>query len=784
LVNSTYELVLYCPSTKLKRMKKGVCCCRFLLCASGECVKVFSTSTEECIHDLRGHTELVTGVLLRPSNHLQVYSCSADGTVRLWDFTDGILIKTYVIGYPIYSIYASANHEGVIFLVTPAQKMFQLVAVQLPQSGDQLVEARELSAVLSDVSSNPAAIVFGRGGEYIASANGLQLEVYFFKKQKAYRFPLKEDNKKGGKNTFMCVACHPKDDCIATGHEDGKIRLWRNFNHKKEYTYSTLHWHHSAVSSLCFTPEGTNLLSGGIESVLVQWRYNQESQRDFLPRLGAAITHIAVSPDGALFCTSHSDNSKDKNKFYSLQRDKLLYNLDIVQQEYIHESGLQQFEVVKAAFNASGNWLATVEERKQKAAELELNLKLWAYDEQTQSFVLNTTISAPHEAQITAMCFCHAADSQTTMLASTSKDGHFKAWQLAAQAHTEGPSWSCDFVGAYHDLVPECCCFSADGSLLAVSFQEVVTVWSPASWELLTTLSQPPGAIRDLCFGRLSCSKYLLGTSANNLLCCWNLLTCSLEWSTSMDVSLLLADPLSENMAAFCCQAGCTDLFVFKPSEPRPLFSRKEVCSGKVTRAVFAPREEMLESCEESSQWLNHSQLYFLTQYMDLMTFTTKAEEDRLMASSKQLVIDDSVAMTPFYLLLGKHRQQENQDSLGGMSAERTPLPQGSVAIRELLQTPAHVLPSTSYLCSMFVQSLLISVTDTREENKHTEEEMESEKEEEDSEGEMESSTRPKESLESEATESAAPALTKAQARELRRVKKLDHSWLAGLLDS
>lgn len=60
----------------------------------------------------------------------------------------------------------------------------------------------------------------------------------------------------------------------------------------------------------------------------------------------------------------------------------------------------------------------------------------------------------------------------------------------------EEPSWSCDFVAAYHGLVPKCCCFSADGSLLAVSFQEVVTVWSPASWDLLTTLSQPPGAIQ------------------------------------------------------------------------------------------------------------------------------------------------------------------------------------------------------------------------------------------------------------------------------------------------
>uniref|UniRef100_A0A7N6BH26 WD repeat-containing protein 75 second beta-propeller domain-containing protein n=1 Tax=Anabas testudineus TaxID=64144 RepID=A0A7N6BH26_ANATE len=797
---------------------------RFLLVPSGECVKVFSTSTEECVHDLRGHTDLVTGVLLRPSNHLQVYSCSADGTVRLWDFTDGILIKTFVIGYPIYSMYASADHEGIIFIVTPLQsdkrsELFQLVAVQLPQSGEQLVEARELSGVLSDVSSNPAAITFGQGGEYIASAKGLQLEVYFFKKQKSYRFSLKEDNKKGGKNTFTCVACHPKDDCIATGHEDGKIRLWRNFNHKKEYTYSTLHWHHSAVSSLRFTPEGTNLLSGGVESVLVQWRYNQESQRDFLPRLGAAITHITISPDGALFCTSHSDNKitiiqscvkvsaviqglvkgnvqtdlmlDPRSKalvlngkpghlqFYSLQRDKLLYNLDIVQQEYIHELGLQQFEVVKAAFSASGKWLATVEERKQKIAELELNLKLWEYDEQTQSFVLNTTISAPHEAQITAMCFCQAPDSQTTMLVSTR---NLFLWILQDNLYNESPSWSCNFVGAYRGLLPECCSFSADGSLLAVSFQEVVTVWSPASWELLTTLSQPPGAIRDLCFGRLSCSKYLLGTTANNLLCCWNLLTCSLEWSTCMETSLLLADPLSENMAAFCYQAGFTDLFVFKPSEPRPLFSHKAVCSGKVTRAVFAPRDEMLESCEESSQWLNHSQLYFLTQNMDLVTFTTKAEEDKLMAFSKQLVIDDSITKTPFHLLLGKHRQQQNQDVASSLSADRTPLPQGSVAIKELLQTPAHVLPSTSFLCSMFVQSLLISITDSRS----VQEEMESEKEEEDSDEEMETRTlRPEQApVGSQATEPAAAPLTKAQVRELRRVKKLDHSWFSGLLDS
>lgn len=69
--------------------------------------------------------------------------------------------------------------------------------------------------------------------------------------------------------------------------------------------------------------------------------------------------------------------------------------LDIVQQEYIHEEGLDQFEVVKAAFDTRGDWLATVEERTQKGSELEINLKLWAYNEQTQRYYLFAHHSQP-----------------------------------------------------------------------------------------------------------------------------------------------------------------------------------------------------------------------------------------------------------------------------------------------------------------------------------------------------------------------------------------------------
>lgn len=53
---------------------------------------------------------------------LQAYSCSADGTVRLWDFTDGILIKVRllpsIVVCPVLSVSVSSQsaHHTFYFL--------------------------------------------------------------------------------------------------------------------------------------------------------------------------------------------------------------------------------------------------------------------------------------------------------------------------------------------------------------------------------------------------------------------------------------------------------------------------------------------------------------------------------------------------------------------------------------------------------------------------------------------------------------------------------------------
>lgn len=55
--------------------------------------------------------------------------------------------------------------------------------------------------------------------------------------------------------------------------------------------------------------QGSYILSGGEESVLVLWQFKTH-HKQFLPRLGAPIKHICSSSDDTLIAVSHMDNGK------------------------------------------------------------------------------------------------------------------------------------------------------------------------------------------------------------------------------------------------------------------------------------------------------------------------------------------------------------------------------------------------------------------------------------------------------------------------------------------
>ncbi|CAO2616266.1 WD repeat-containing protein 75 [Lemmus lemmus] len=146
---------------------------KYIFCVSGDFIKVYSSTTEECVHILHGHKNLVSGILLNPNNHLQLYSCSFDGTIKLWDYLDGILIKTFTVGPKLHALFIPPHAEDSVFLTILKEEpetitngflwldVFQLVSVKLPKSPSQNVEARERTFVLDYVNRSPKCIDFG-----------------------------------------------------------------------------------------------------------------------------------------------------------------------------------------------------------------------------------------------------------------------------------------------------------------------------------------------------------------------------------------------------------------------------------------------------------------------------------------------------------------------------------------------------------------------------------------------------------------------------------------------
>jgi NET1-associated nuclear protein 1 (U3 small nucleolar RNA-associated protein 17) len=109
----------------------------------------------------------------------------------------------------------------------------------------------------------------------------------------------------------VCLAFHPLEPIIAVGDQKGQIIFYyfSEKQQKKPLVRTTMyHWHAHGVRCLAFDRDGTYMISGGKEGVLVIWQLGTGSKR-FLPRLGSPIIALSISTDHTLYAISLEDNS-------------------------------------------------------------------------------------------------------------------------------------------------------------------------------------------------------------------------------------------------------------------------------------------------------------------------------------------------------------------------------------------------------------------------------------------------------------------------------------------
>ncbi|XP_028415073.1 WD repeat-containing protein 75-like [Dendronephthya gigantea] len=719
-----------------------------LFCAYGSQIRRHNVSTGELVSLYDGHSDEVTDLSIIDKNHLQLISCSLDTNIYFWDVLDGSIIRKYKSNYPVYAVSVHKNHPDTIFIVQEHKKKngkfwFGKASVTTENNGLNKVDSVLNFQKICRIANRPDSYSFSEKGDQVAVISRNHLQIWYFAKENLI--------KHYSKAPFTSIAFHPFDSCLATGHDNGKIIIWKNLQIDSKPICTKLHWHAHSVASLNFSNDGAYLYSGGEESVLVFWQVDT-SHKQFKPRLGAPIAHICNNQDDTVIAVCHTDNvvnlvsavdlsvvnvvqglaranhvytglladplskslvlnSQDgKLQFYQPDTDSLAFTLEIVKQNYISKpknEPLQMTAVEKISFSYDGNWLATVERRDDGKMTPENRLKFWKFNNESQRHVLNTCIDPPHEGQVVAVEFQPGSfDIRRAMSAAV--DGKFKIWMLKKQPdikeHRE--AWLCQSVGYLRDEPVGDATFSSDGSLLAVAYGQALTLWDPCINEQKKTLYTPYSHnIRQVKFGRKSCSHIALASTKHHLMA-WDLLSCTVLWATKAEVISILPDPCSYVMAVFIkINDKEVHLYMFDPRSAIPIAIQTNVLRNSTFLAAgFQPNTRGL-TVQNKNDDITMARLFYMNDKQVLYTIDGTETEEIFQARE---TVTESEESSEFHRVFGTSTDRATPKDVP-VEATAFHNRETSNFIREMLSAPSHVLPPVTTLCSTFLHSLLIS---------------------------------------------------------------------------
>jgi len=236
----------------------------------------------------------------------------------------------------------------------------------------------------------------------------------------------------------------------------------------------------------------------------------------------------------------------------------------------------------------------------------ELTLKFWKFDHSTQrycfdslkfseiiylfkslslklSYELNTRVQSPHKKAVSALLF--QPGKRGDVAVSLSFDGRFKIWTrtvISEQKGAEGrvTSWSCRATGFYRDYMPHDAVFSEDGSILAVSYGQIITLWNPLDNALKMTLCNSTPVLPILQLDFIPNTHFLV-TYTQEYLYVWNLLTCSVWWSCKLKIQCLAVDK-KRGKFVLCDTsiAKKSRLLFFSPDSPVPFYVYTDLRAG------------------------------------------------------------------------------------------------------------------------------------------------------------------------------------------------------------
>jgi WD40 repeat protein len=320
-----------------------------------------------------------------------------------------------------------------------------------------------------------------------------------------------------------------------------------------------------------------------------------------------------------------------------LDRDRHLGDIEVEPQSMRIKGDGYEMRVDSAAFSSDGTTLVTSDRYYSSGGrDGDVSLKFWTLRADGSPPALNTRVDGAHKNSITAAVF----HPKEPLMVTVSLDRKFKVWTRQPAKGGESPEeklmlpWQCRSVGFYRKLAANCAAFSPDGSLLAIGYGPYATLWEPQSStlrEVLPPTTRGVSPIKGLAF--IASSPFLVGYTADQLIV-WNLLSCIVVWSYSVQTKHLAADATSNRFViASTLGAGSEAhdfLLVFSAATAKPSFVYICPRSVAIQAVTFAPPARS----SGSSSGSNVARIVFLDGNQELVSLEENVPSRRIINSS------------------------------------------------------------------------------------------------------------------------------------------------------
>jgi NET1-associated nuclear protein 1 (U3 small nucleolar RNA-associated protein 17) len=317
--------------------------------------------------------------------------------------------------------------------------------------------------------------------------------------------------------------------------------------------------------------------------------------------------------------------------------------------------------------------MVTVDSRRDPEFP-ESSLKFWRYDDNHLTYKLDSVVEYPHKYGVTSLAISKDLNG-VPVCVTTSKDGGFKIWAF-------GKNWQCRFYKKFKNTRSNLSVFSKDGSVLAMCYGNLITIWDPITSDLVKVLRNcKSGGGGGRAF-KIEFMNELLVVIDKSRLVFWDLLTAEIKWSLKMNVIQFAIDCNSEKFAVVTRKDPGCFLYVFNGGIV-PIFAT-EVKMDPMS-IVFLPDNEKDKS---KLVMMNHNLTFFT------WTYDSKNDiEDEFVAT-----VEDSSLFKTLYANFG---EETKDDSLKiGRSLKKV--------LGGLVDVPSHVSRPPSKLLSSFMKGLLM----------------------------------------------------------------------------